>query len=106
MIKATRIAGDKCPGLARMSCPEGDQIRLNRWNGFMRSVGRAGYSPQIGVAIAARFYFLDVYCPGCRQVKQVDLRTLDRPPATQLEALIPALSCRDCRPSPPFAQLL
>jgi hypothetical protein len=46
---------------------------VNRWNGFMRSVGGAGYSPQVGVAIAARFYFLDVYCPGCRQVKPVDL---------------------------------
>src|SRR3954469_15743037 len=28
---------------------------VNRWNGFMRSVGRAGYSPQLGAAIAARF---------------------------------------------------
>jgi hypothetical protein len=28
---------------------------VNRWNGFTRSVGRAGYSPQVGVAIAARF---------------------------------------------------
>jgi hypothetical protein len=33
---------------------------------------------------------------GCRQVKQVDFRTLDRHPESKLEALIPSLSCRDC----------
>jgi hypothetical protein len=26
----------------------------------------------VGVAVAARFYFLDVCCPGCRQLKQVE----------------------------------
>jgi hypothetical protein len=62
--------------------------------------------PMIGVAIAARFYFLDVLCPGCRQVKQVDLRTLNRHERTTLHGLIPKLSCRSCQPNPPFARLL
>ena len=59
----------------------------------------------IGVAVAARFYFLDVCCPGCRQIKQVDLRTLDRHERTTLHGLIPLLSCRSCQPHPPFARL-
>lgn len=60
------------------------------------------WSPTVGIATAARFYFLDAYCPGCRQVKQVDLRKLDR----HAFGLIPSLSCRSCRPSPPFARIL
>ena len=46
------------------------------------------------------------YCPGCRKVKQVDLRKVHRHPQTRLYGLIPSLSCQDCRPSPPFARLL
>jgi hypothetical protein len=58
------------------------------------------------VALAAKFFWLDVFCPGCRQLKQVDLRELDRHPQTTLYGLIPALSCRSCRPAPPFAQIV
>ena len=60
----------------------------------------------IGVALAARYNFLDVFCPGCRQVKPVDLRTLKRHERTTLHGLIPSLSCRNCQPHPPFARLV
>jgi hypothetical protein len=82
---------------------------VTRWNKLMeRSAPRhkPGWSPMIGVAIAARFYFLDAYCPGCRQLKQVDLRKLERHERTTLYGLIPLLSCRSCQPSPPFARLV
>jgi hypothetical protein len=82
---------------------------VTRWNKLMErgaSRHKPGWSPMVGVAVAARFYFLDVFCPGCRQIKQVDLRTLDRHERTTLHGLIPVLSCRSCQPSPPFAQLL
>jgi hypothetical protein len=46
------------------------------------------------------------YCPACQQVGEVDLRTLDRHPHATIEGLIPALSCRRCRPNPPFAKLI
>ena len=36
----------------------------------------------------------------------VDLRTLDRHPWSALTGLIPALSCRSCRPHAPFAELI
>jgi hypothetical protein len=81
---------------------------VTKWNKLMeRSAARhkPGWSPMIGVAVAARFYFLDVCCPGCRQIKQVDLRTLDRHERTTLHGLIPLLSCRSCQPHPPFARL-
>jgi len=47
-----------------------------------------------------------VWCPGCKQAKQVDLRTLNRHREARIETLIPMLSCRTCKPSPPFAPLL
>jgi hypothetical protein len=64
---------------------------VTKWNKLMeRSAARhkPDWSPMVGVAIAARFYFLDVFCPGCRQIKQVDLRKLDRHERTTLHALI------------------
>jgi hypothetical protein len=39
-----------------------------------------------------------VCCPACRTTPAVDLRTLDRHPWSAISSLIPALSCRGCRP--------
>jgi hypothetical protein len=36
----------------------------------------------------------------------IDLRTLDRHRAAGVTSLIPALSCRSCRPNAPFAELV
>jgi len=36
----------------------------------------------------------------------IDLRTLDRHPDAAVTSLIPALSCRSCRPNAPFAELV
>ena len=82
---------------------------VTHWNKLMeRSASRhkPGWSPMVGVAVTAKFYFLDVYCPGCRQIKQVDLRKLDRHERTTLHGLIPILSCKNCQPQPPFARLV
>jgi hypothetical protein len=38
------------------------------------------FSPTIGAAIAARYWFLWVRCPACRTINAIDLRTLDRHP--------------------------
>lgn len=62
-------------------------------------------SPSIGVALTAGFHWLQVYCPGCRQVSEVDLRQVDRHPAARISSLIPALSCRRCIGGAPFAKL-
>jgi hypothetical protein len=76
------------------------------WNRLMERRRKPPWSPSLGVVLAAEFYFLDVWCEGCRQLKQVDLRTLDRHPQTTLYGLIPKLSCTSCRPSPPPARLI
>ena len=62
------------------------------------------FSPTIGCALKARHWFLWVCCPACRTTQA--LRTLDRHPWSALTSLIPALSCRSCRPHAPFADLI
>ena len=64
------------------------------------------FSPTIGAAIAAGYWFLWVRCPACRTINAIDLRTLDRHPDAAVSSLIPALSCRSCRPNAPFAELV
>jgi len=64
------------------------------------------FSPTIGAAITAGYWFLWVRCPACRTINAIDLRTLDRHRDAALGSLIPALSCRSCRPNPPFAELV
>jgi hypothetical protein len=58
------------------------------------------FSPTISAAIAASYWFLWARCPACRTTGDVDLRSLDWHRGTALTALIPALSCRSCRPQP------
>ena len=64
------------------------------------------FSPTIGAAITARCWFLWVRCPACRTTQALDLRTLDRHRDAAVTSLIPALSCRSCRPNAPFAELV
>jgi hypothetical protein len=75
----------------------------------MSALGKAGI-PQcpswIGAAIRAGYWFLWVRCPACRTINAIDLRGLDRHPDAAVSSLIPALSCRSCRPNAPFAELV
>jgi hypothetical protein len=64
------------------------------------------FAPTIEAAIAAGFWFLWVRCPACRTINAIDLRTLDRHRDAAVTSLIPALSCRSCRPNAPFAELV
>ena len=63
------------------------------------------FSPTIGAAITAGYWFLWVRCPACRTTNAIDLRALDRHRDAAVTSLIPALSCRSCRPNAPFAEL-
>jgi hypothetical protein len=52
------------------------------------------FSPTIGAAIKAGYWFLWVRCPACRTINAIDLRTLDGHADATVTSLIPALSCR------------
>ena len=64
------------------------------------------FSPTIGAAIKAGYWFLWVRCPACRTTRDVDLRALYWHRGAAVTALTPALSCRSCRPNAPFAELV
>ena len=64
------------------------------------------FSPTIGAAITAGYWFLRARSPACRTAGDVDLRTLDWHRGATVTALTPALSCRSCRPNAPFAELV
>jgi hypothetical protein len=64
------------------------------------------FAPTIGAALTARYWFLWVRCPACRTTQSIDLRGLDWHRDATVTSLIPALSCRSCRPNAPFAELL
>jgi hypothetical protein len=76
------------------------------WNERQKQQMPMLFSPTIGAAIAAGYWFLWVRCPACRTINAIDLRTLDRHRDAAITSLIPALSCRSCRPNAPFAELV
>jgi len=47
------------------------------------------FSPTIGAAIRAGYWFLWVRCPACRTINAIDLRTLDRHHDAAVTSLIP-----------------
>ena len=76
------------------------------WNERQKQQMPMLFSPTIGAAIAAGYWFHCVRCPACRTINAIDLRTLDRHHDAAITSLIPALSCRSCRPNAPFAELV
>src|SRR6516162_834572 len=76
------------------------------WNERQKQQMPMLFSPTIGAAIAAGYWFLWVRCPACRTINAIDLRTLDRHHDAAVTSLIPALSCWSCRPNAPFAELV
>jgi hypothetical protein len=76
------------------------------WNEHQALHASMIFSPTIGAAIRAGYWFLWVHCPACRTINAIDLRTLDRHPNAAVTSLIPSLSCRSCRPNAPFAELV
>ncbi|MGA9007494.1 MAG: hypothetical protein WBE48_02935 [Xanthobacteraceae bacterium] len=79
---------------------------IDAWNERQAKRMPMLFSPTIGPAIAARYWFLWVRCPGCRTTNAIDLRKLDRHPDAAVTSLILSLSCRSCRPNAPFGELV
>jgi hypothetical protein len=79
---------------------------ITAWNERQENRMPMLFSPTIGAAIAARYWSLWVRCPACRTINAIDLRLLDRHCDAAVTSLIPALSCRSCRPNAPFAELV
>ena len=79
---------------------------IGAWNECQALRAPKIFSPTIGAAIRAGYWFLWIRCPACRTINAIDLRTLDRHRDAAVTSLIPLLSCRSCRPNAPFAELV
>jgi hypothetical protein len=79
---------------------------IGAWNDRQAKRMPMLFSPTIGAAVTTGYWFLWVRCPACRTTNAIDLRTLDRHRDAAVTSLIPALSCRSCRPNAPFAELV
>src|SRR5437868_3273625 len=79
---------------------------IEHWNERQAKRMPMLFSPTIGAAITAGYWFLWVRCPACRTTNAIDLRTLERHHDAAVTSLIHSLSCRSCRPNAPFAELV
>src|SRR5262244_3890391 len=80
---------------------EDAECLIGAWNERQALHAPMIFSPTIGAAIRAGYWFLWVRCPACRTINAIDLRRLDRHPDAAVTSLIPALSCRSCLHAPP-----
>jgi hypothetical protein len=76
------------------------------WNGRRAKGHKLRFDLTVGVTIATGHPWLTFICPACQQTGEIDLRAIDRHPNATIESPIQSLSCRRCRPNPPFAKLL
>jgi hypothetical protein len=74
---------------------------VERWNAERSPL----WSPTIRCAIVAGTPWLDVYCPGCRTSRAVDIRTLDRHPLASVGNLVLGFRCSWCPGSAPMPVL-
>jgi hypothetical protein len=58
------------------------------WNGRRAKGRELWFHLRIGAAIAAGYPWLTFMCPGCQQIGETDLRSLDRHPNATIESLI------------------
>jgi hypothetical protein len=78
---------------------------VERWNRAVAGNRDMWWSPTIRAAIIAGMPWLDVYCPGCRTSRSLDLRTIDRHPLASVGSLVLGLRCSWCPGSAPMPKI-
>lgn len=79
---------------------------MSMWNIAITSGWPTAFFPSIGTAIATGCYWLHVVCPACQKTGEADLREIRMHPDASIWAAVRKMSCRTCRPHPPFAKPL
>jgi hypothetical protein len=75
---------------------------VERWNHDLASGRDVWSSPTIHAAIVADLPWLDVFCPGCKTSRVIDIRTIDRHPLASVGSLVLGLPCSWCSGSAPM----
>jgi len=83
---------------------DAEQI-IAAWNERIAAGQPMLFAPSIKAALAAEYFWLGVYCPGCRTETAIDLRSVDRHPEAAVTSLILALRCRICGRQGPLPTL-
>jgi hypothetical protein len=76
------------------------------WNGRLQRDEPISTVRTIGAALAVGYYWATIFCPGCRTVVDLDLRTIDRHPDAAVTSLLTALRCSFCVGNAPMPRLL
>jgi hypothetical protein len=79
---------------------------VERWNEQLAAGREMLWSPTIRAAMIAGMPWLDVFCPGCRTSRAIDLRTIDRHPLASVGTFVLGLRCSWCPGSAPMPKLL
>jgi hypothetical protein len=86
---------------AELAAQRGALQVVERWNAERSLL----WSPTIRCAITAGTPWLDIYCPGCRTGRAIDIRTLDRHPLASVGSLVLGLRCSWCPGNAPMPVL-
>lgn len=99
-----RMARDRQAGRERAVAAV---LAVDAWNAVLAAGDRPLVSPTIEAAVRARRPWLRLYCAGCRQQYEIDLRKIVRPPDFPIMGLRAAMVCESmCRGDGPEPQLL
>src|SRR5215467_5193782 len=60
---------------------------VEQWNAAIAAGQGTMWSPTIRAAVLAGTPWLDVYCPGCRTSRAIDIRAIDRHPLATVGSL-------------------
>src|SRR5258706_16336396 len=77
-------AVDEAVQVAELAAQRGALRVVERWNAERSPL----WSPTLRCAITARTPWLDIYFPGCRTSRAIDIRSLDRPPLASVGSLV------------------
>ena len=84
-----------------------DAVRIiEDWNRRIIEGRPMWSSPSLRAAMVAGYPWLDVWCPGCRTSRAIDIRAIDRHPEASVASLVFGLTCTWCRRNAPMPLLL
>jgi hypothetical protein len=75
---------------------------VERWQAEIKPGGFFWWSPTLQCAVFAGMPWLDVYCPGCRISRAIDIRKIDRHPLASVGSLVLGLRCSWCQGAAPM----
>ncbi len=91
--RTDRLAADMRARAADKAARDEAVRVVAQWNIALAAGGGALWSPSIRAAIVADRPWLDVYCPGCRTSRVIDIRKIDRHPLASVGSLVLGLRC-------------